>query len=154
MKRETGDAAAGGRGAVNFGSRQSIAGGPFVNLAASGEEFEFRCAIIGVEIFDVYVVISRIAMELKSRSARAGGGWADNCLAARGCFPRRDVLRDVAVKFHCFGFDAAGKMSGSAFFIRDSGCAQEPIADGVAPDLSGSGLIFELLQNFGGTLRV
>ena len=50
----------------------------------------------------------------------------------------------VAVELHRLGFDAVGIVADAFLVVGDAALAEEPIGDGVAPDLGVAGLVGEV----------
>ena len=75
-------------------------------------------------------------------------------LSSRGIFPGRDASYGIAFERHLLGLKAAGVAPHASLGVRNSGGAQEPTRDRVAPELCGAGLIFELRENLAVPFRI
>src|ERR1017187_7945674 len=133
-------------GRVDAARGQTIGSGPLVDELAADQETEARDAVDLVEVADVDGVPA--GWTLVAQHGRASGNRTGDRLAAGSGFPRGHVAHGIAFELHGLGFETPGVMSHAAFGIRDPGGAEEPVIDGVAPDLRLPRLVVELGEDF------
>src|SRR5258708_1835082 len=142
VKLQMRNAAAGSGIAANFCGRKMRIGNPFLHQMRADVHAVCGFAIVGVKVLDVQIVESGIFGKAE-RGRAALRLRAFYCFASRGVLPWTYVYRRVALELHGFGLDTVWMIPYASFRIGNAGGAEEPIADGVAPDDGVPGLIFE-----------
>src|SRR6267378_3943917 len=128
--------------AADFYGREMGIGNPFVHQLRADVHAVCGFAIIGVKVLDIQIVESGIFGKAE-RGSTALRLRAFYCFASRGVLPRSYVYWRVALELHSFGLDTVWMIPYAPFRVRNAGGAEEPIANGVAPDDGVPGLIFE-----------
>jgi hypothetical protein len=143
-----------GRIAAGLRRRQMIIGGPFVDNPFVNEYAKLRFAVVLVKIFNIHLVLAGSAIEAKRCGTLLRRRGALDRLSTRSGFTWNNLERHISLQLHCFGLNAVGIVTYPAEFVGYAGNLQKPIANGIPPNDSVSGLKFESVQHFRITVLV